>query len=109
MNKRVLLDEGVPRHLAESLDAAGFSAAPYPNSWKQITNGELLALAEREGFDVLVTNDKNITAQQNLRGRNIAIIVLPTNRRREVMALAPRIANAIKRVQPGQWIDLDPD
>jgi lipid A disaccharide synthetase len=56
-----------------------------------------------------VTNDKNITAQQNLRGRNIAIIVLPTNRRREVMALAPRIANAIKRVQPGQWIDLDPD
>ena len=71
--------------------------------------GELLALAEREAFDVLVTNDKNITAQQNLRGRNIAIVVLPTNRRRDVMALAPRIANAIKRVQPGQWIVLDPD
>jgi predicted nuclease of predicted toxin-antitoxin system len=109
VSKRVLLDEGVPRHLAESLDAAGFLAAPYPNRWKQITNGELLTLAEREGFDVLVTNDKNIIAQQNLRGRNIAIIVLPTNRRREVMALAPRIANAIKRVQPGQWIVLDPD
>ena len=109
MSKRVLLDEGVPRHLAESLNAAGFSAAPYPNSWKQISNGELLTLAEREGFDVLVTNDKNIIAQQNLRNRNIAIVVLPTNRRRKVMALAPRIANAIKRVQPGQWIVLDPD
>jgi hypothetical protein len=68
VTKRVLLDEGVPRHLAEPLGAAGFSTAPYPNSWKQITNGELLALAEREGFDVLVTNDKNITAQQNLQG-----------------------------------------
>ena len=109
MSKRVLLDEGVPRHLAESLNAAGFPAAPYPNNWKQISNGELLTLAEREGFDVLVTNDKNIIAQQNLRDRNIAIIVLPTNRRREVMALAPRITNAIKRVQPGQWIVLDPD
>jgi hypothetical protein len=109
VSKRVLLDEGVPRHLAESLNAAGFPASPYPNNWKQISNGELLPLAEREGFDVLVTNDKNVIAQQNLRDRNIAIIVLPTNRRREVMALAPRITNAIKRVQPGQWIVLDPD
>ena len=77
MTKRVLLDEGVPRHLAEPLDAAGVFATPYPNAWKQITNGELLTLAERQGFDILVTNDKNMSAQQNLRGRNIAIIVLP--------------------------------
>jgi predicted nuclease of predicted toxin-antitoxin system len=95
VSKRVLLDEGVPRHLAESLDTAGFLAAPYPNSWKQLTNGELLALAEREGFDVLVTNDKNITAQQNLRGRNIAIIVLPSTRRREVMALAAELKRVV--------------
>jgi len=51
MTKRVLLDEGVPRHLAAPLDAAGFSATPYPRAWKQMKNGELLELAERRGFD----------------------------------------------------------
>jgi predicted nuclease of predicted toxin-antitoxin system len=109
VNTRVLLDEGVPRHLAEPLDAAGLSVTPYPNNWKQITNGELLMLAERQGFDVLVTNDKNMTAQQNLHRRNIAITVLPTNRRREVMELAPQVVKTIQRIRPGQCIFIEPD
>jgi hypothetical protein len=67
MSKRVLLDEGVPRHLAAPLETAGFNTTPYPRAWKQIRNGELLERAEREGFDVLITNDKNIYTQQNLR------------------------------------------
>ena len=81
MTKRVLLDEGVPRHLAAPLDAARFSCTPYPRSWKQMKNGELLQLAELRQFDILITSDKNIYAQQNLRGRNLSIIVLPTNPR----------------------------
>jgi hypothetical protein len=106
---RVLLDEGVPRHLVEPLGAVGLLVSPYPNSWKQITNGELLALAERQGCDVLVTNDKNMSAQQNLRGRRIALIVLPTNLRRRVMELAPKVISAIRQVQPGQCIIMGPD
>jgi predicted nuclease of predicted toxin-antitoxin system len=105
---RVLLDEGVPRHLADPLSAAGLSVSAYPNSWKQITNGELLNLAEKQGFDVLVTNDKNMSVQQNLRGRRIALIVLPTNLRRKVMELAPKVLNAIRRVRPGQCIVVEP-
>ena len=106
---RVLLDEGVPRHLADPLTAAGFSASSYPNSWKQITNGDFLTLAEKQGFDVLVTNDKNMSTQQNLRGRRIALIVLPTNLRRQVMELAPKVVNAIRRVQAGQCIIIEPN
>jgi predicted nuclease of predicted toxin-antitoxin system len=109
VTKRVLLDEGVPRHLAKPLEASGISATPYPNAWKQITNGELLALAERQGFDVLVTNDKNMGAQQNLSGRHIAIVVLPTNIRRQVMELAPRVVIAIRQIQPGQYVVIEPN
>jgi predicted nuclease of predicted toxin-antitoxin system len=109
VSTRVLLDEGVPRQLAEPLQAAGLSVHRYPNSWKQITNGELLALAEKEHFDVLITNDKNITAQQNLQGRRIALIVLPTNLRRLVMELAPQVVSAIRRVKPGQSIIIESD
>ena len=108
MTKRVLLDEGVPRQLAEPLTAAGLSASRYPNQWKQITNGELLSLAEREGFDVLVTNDKNMRTQQNLRGRKIAIVVLPTNLRRQVMELAAEVVRAIQRIEAGQVVVLEP-
>jgi hypothetical protein len=34
-----------------------------------MTNGDLLAAAERAGFDVLLTADKNMRYQQNLTGR----------------------------------------
>jgi predicted nuclease of predicted toxin-antitoxin system len=109
VTKRVLLDEGVPRHLAKPLDEAGYRTVPYPNSWKQLKNGELLARAEAEGFDVLVTNDKNIYAQQNLRGRRLAIVVLPTNLRRQIMERAAAVVDTIGRIKTGQYVTIEAD
>jgi predicted nuclease of predicted toxin-antitoxin system len=108
VTKRVLLDESVPRHLAAPLEAAGFSATPYPNDWKQTKNGELLTLAEERGFDVLVTNDRSIYAQQNLRGRQLAIVVLPTNLRRQIMQRAAAVADTVGRIKPGQYVVIEP-
>jgi hypothetical protein len=103
----VLLDEGVPRHLAAPLEAAGFPATPYPRAWKQTKNGELLQLAEQAGFDILITSDKNIYAQQNLRGRNLSIIVLPTNRRRQVMERAADVIDTINRTRPRPYVVIE--
>jgi hypothetical protein len=36
--------------------------------WDRLTNGELLAAAESAGFDAMITADRNIRRQQNLRG-----------------------------------------
>ena len=108
VSKRVLLDESVPRHLAVPLEAAGFSTTLYPNDWKQTKNGELLVLAEDRGFDVLVTNDRSIYAQQNLRGRTLAIVVLPTNLRRRVMERAPAVVDTVRRIKPGQYVVIEP-
>ncbi|MGA9475967.1 MAG: hypothetical protein WBV36_26105 [Terriglobales bacterium] len=36
--------------------------------WDTLKDGELLAAAEAEGFDLLLTTDKNIRHQQNLAG-----------------------------------------
>lgn len=107
MTKSVLLDESVPRHLAAPLEAAGFSARAYPNDWKQTKNGELLSLAEQRGFEVLITSDQSIFSQQNLHGRKIAIIVLPTNLRRHVMQCAPDVADTIRRIEPGQYVVIE--
>jgi predicted nuclease of predicted toxin-antitoxin system len=73
---KLLFDECVPRkvkflfadggHECETVPDAGFSGKE---------NGELLALAEGH-FDVLVTIDRNIRYQQNMTGRNIAILII---------------------------------
>ncbi len=44
--------------------------------WSTLKNGELLAAAEAEGFEILVTTDTNLKDQQNFEGRKIAIVVL---------------------------------
>ena len=46
--------------------------------WDTLSNGDLLAEAERAGFDVFLTADKNIQYQQNLASRRIAVVVLST-------------------------------
>ncbi len=48
--------------------------------WEELKNGVLLKAAESEGFQLLVTADKNIRYQQNVHDRRIAIVVLPSGR-----------------------------
>lgn len=108
MSKRVLLDESLPRQLAAFLIASGISATPYPNDWKQTRNGDLLTLAEQAGFDVLITSDRSIDSQQNLRGRTIALVVLPTNLRRHVMNRAADVADTINRIAAAQYVIIEP-
>ena len=104
---RILLDENVPvqlravfdRHLVASVNDRTVG-------WKNISNGRLLA--EMEGrFDLLITADRNIYAQQNLSGRNISILVLPTNRRKDVLSLAPRIVAIVETMTSGTYVVLD--
>jgi len=42
-------------------------------AWDRLSNGKLLRQAERAGFEVLLTADKNMRHQQNLTGRRIAL------------------------------------
>lgn len=45
--------------------------------WSGLENGALLRSAE-EAFDALITTDQSLRYQQNLAGRRLAIVVLPT-------------------------------
>ena len=55
---------------------------------------------------MFVTADQQLRYQQNLSGRTLAIIVLPTNQVRDVISLLPAIENALKLVQPGTLIEI---
>ena len=73
--------------------------------WSGVKNGELLRRASGS-FDVLVTGDQSLEFQQNLRGIRLGVVVVAArnNRVETFVALAPRIAEAIERVNPGQII-----
>lgn len=73
---RILFDQGTPAPLRDHLPGHSVATA-YEKGWSALQNGELLAKAEA-AFDVLVTTDRNLHHQQNLAGRKIAILVLPT-------------------------------
>jgi hypothetical protein len=71
----ILFDHGTPRSVARWLQDHTVVEA-MARGWDQLSNGELLKAAEEAGFDVLLTTDKNIRYQQNLKGRRLAIVVL---------------------------------
>jgi hypothetical protein len=71
----VLFDHGTPKGLARTLVGHTVHTAQ-SRGWDALSNGELLSAAEAAGFDVLLTTDRRIRYQQNLKVRRIALVVL---------------------------------
>ena len=70
-------------------------------------NGELLALAEAKGFEVLVTTDQNLSYQQNLKGRKIALVVLGKGQRGLIKPHIPQIVAAVNAATPGSFTGIE--
>lgn len=71
-----------------------------------MSNGLLLKAAENEGFEVLLTADKNLAFQQNLRGRKIAIVVLGTNHWPTIRTNPAPIIAALDKAVPGSFAEV---
>jgi hypothetical protein len=72
---RILFDQGTPAPLRHLL-APHIVATAYEVGWSTMQNGELISAAEDAGYDLLLTTDTNLKYQQNLTGRQLAIVVL---------------------------------
>jgi hypothetical protein len=101
----VLLDECIPRKLKRVFHQHECATVP-ELGFAGRKNGVLLSLAEDAGFDVLFTIDRGIQFQQNISGRNIAILVVRarSNRLADLLPLMPQCLLAISSIQPGQVI-----
>lgn len=64
-------------------------------------------MAEDNGFHVFVTGDQSLTSEQNLAGRQLAIIALSTNNWPIIKNYVPKILAAIDRVVPGSFQAVD--
>ena len=98
---RVLFDQGTPAPLRHALAPHEISTA-FELGWSNLENGDLLREAEKR-FEVFVTTDQNLRYQQNLGGRRLAILVLPTTNWPEIQRHQSEVVVA---VQPGDYREL---
>ena len=73
--------------------------------WSNLENGKLLAAAEAS-FDVLVTTDQQIRYQQNLKGRQLAIVVLLTTSWPRIRMHISQVRDAIEGIKPGDYSEI---
>jgi hypothetical protein len=108
---RALLDEQVPVDLAELIlqaDPAHDVQTVTAMGWNGLKKGTLLREMRASAFAALVTIDRRIEFQQNIPKSGIALVVLHAYRARirELAPLAPEIASALHRIEPGEIIHL---
>lgn len=102
---RVLFDQGTPAPLRHLLATHDVSTA-YEFGWSTLKNGELLAAAERSGFQVFLTTDANLRYQQNLASRSIAVVVLSTTSWPRIRACAQSVVAAVAQATPGSYAEV---
>lgn len=105
---KLLLDECVPRKVKFLFSAAGHDCETvHEAGFSGIENGELLTLAAQR-FDALITIDKNIRHQQNLSGKDIAVLIIRTASN-DIDDIRPHIAQALEvliAIRPGQMVEV---
>jgi predicted nuclease of predicted toxin-antitoxin system len=104
---KILLDHNLDRRLKNHLIEYE-TATTQEQGWADALNGELLTLAEENGFDVLLTADTNIKTQQNLSDCKIAILVLRAfnNRLTTHTEMIEDIQKALAKIQPSEIVEV---
>lgn len=67
----------------------------------------MLNAAEKAGFDLLLSTDKNIRYQQNLKGRRMAIVILGNPQRPAVHRYIDRVIAAVNAAAPGSYAEVE--
>lgn len=102
---KLLLDECLPRKLKHHLLGHECSTVPEAG-WAGKKNGDLLFLAEKSGFEIFLTLDRGVEYEQNLKGRDIAVILVSaaSSRLADLLPRIPDILTALRSVRVGQFV-----
>jgi predicted nuclease of predicted toxin-antitoxin system len=101
---KILFDHGTPAPLRRALLGHTVSTA-HEMGWSEIDNGRLLSAAEKE-FDAIITTDQSMRYQQNIVGRKLAILVLPTTNWHQIRVHQTKVLTAVNSLHAGDLVEL---
>jgi hypothetical protein len=103
----ILFDHGTPKGLIRALTGHTVHTAQ-SKGWDTLSNGALLNAAEETGFELLLTTDRRIRYQQNLRTRRIALVVLTGSTKwSSAREHSEQIAATIAAAAPGSYAEVE--
>jgi len=97
---RILLDECVPKRLAQAFAADHSVATVTGLGWAGAKNGELLRLAANNGFDALVTVDAGLHVAPDVPLR-VLVLRAGSNRLQSLLPLMPSVLEQPAALAPG--------
>jgi predicted nuclease of predicted toxin-antitoxin system len=102
---KILLDECLPRRLKDRFASHDCQTVPEALLGGK-KNGELLAIAERQGFEIFLTMDKGLEYEQNLADRRIAVMILraKSNRLADLVPLVEACLTLMRSLKQGQIV-----
>jgi hypothetical protein len=101
----ILFDQGTPVPLRRYLTGHTITTA-YDQGWSNLTNGQLLDATEQAGYQLLITTDQNLRYQQNLTGRQLAILVLGSTSWPRIQAYVATIRDAVEHIGIGVYQEI---
>jgi hypothetical protein len=101
----VLFDQSTPVPIRPFLREHKVETA-WQRGWDKLKSGDLLKAAEEAGFEVLVTPDKNIRYQQNLKNYTIAVVVVGNPQWPALRHHVDRIVAAVNATKPGSYCEV---
>jgi hypothetical protein len=102
---KILFDQGPPAPLRDFLATHTVGTA-YERGWSTLSNGDLLKMGENAAFDLFITTDLNLRGQQNLSGRRLAVLMLPTTRWPQIRQHVDEIVTAAASMTQGEYREL---
>jgi predicted nuclease of predicted toxin-antitoxin system len=99
---KILLDHDLPKRL-RPLFRGHLALMARQMAWDALSNGRLLAAAEAQQFDVLVTADKKMFEQQQHLDRKIGLVVLSTSLMIYLEPGFPLVLAAVQRAGRGSF------
>lgn len=101
---RILLDHNLNWRLGKLLQPHD-ALTTRQMQWDELSNGELLKLAQDE-FDVLLTTDANLYHQQKVSNYELAVIVMRAYKN-SISALTPlidQVLELMEQIHPGETL-----
>jgi hypothetical protein len=103
---KIVFDQGTPAPLRKSLSSHAVSTL-YELGWSTLQNGDLINHSEENGYELLITTDKNLKYQQNLKNRKIAILVLSTTSWPRIELSLSQISTIVNDLSVGSYTEIN--